>query len=219
MSWRPGSDQGAGGEPGPDHAQAAVTVNPDGARRRREAAEKLDVRVRLWREQSGAAALAGRNLPTDEALAAYPSVNARTARYKNSKAFPDASMDQLRALAYLDLLNGVTQADRIANATAKATAADGGSGGGPGGGSDSGPGRAPGGGPGNAPGGEPGNCGSPSASAEPAAGAGDPADCPGRECDGSCAPPADEDGRDAESPDRQAPGLGSGREEPRGGVL
>ena len=101
-------------------AQAAVTIDPDGAQRRREAAEKLDVRVRLWREQSGAAALAGRNLPTDEALAAYASVNARTEQYKKSKAFPDASMDQLRAMAYLDLLNGVTAGDRIANAQVNA---------------------------------------------------------------------------------------------------
>jgi hypothetical protein len=103
-------------------AQAAVTIDPDGAQRRREVAEKLDIRVRLWREQSGAAALAGRNLPTDEALAAYASVNARTGQYKKSKAFPDASMDQLRAMAYLDLLNGVTASDRIANAQGKADA-------------------------------------------------------------------------------------------------
>jgi hypothetical protein len=100
----------------------AVTIDPGGAQRRREAAEQLDVRVRLWREQSGAAAIAGRNLPTDEALAAYASVNARTAAYKKSKAFPGASMDQLRAMAYLDLLNGITADDRIASARAKAPA-------------------------------------------------------------------------------------------------
>ncbi len=192
-------------------AQAAVTVDPDGARRRREAAEKLDVRVRLWREQSGAAALGGRNLPTDEALAAYASVNARTAQYKNSKAFPDASMDQLRALAYLDLLNGVTQADRIANAKAKAKASEpgdrpgGSSGGGPGGA----PGGRPGGGPGGAPDGRPGGGGPSSAPAKPAGGAGDPADCPCRECDGSCVPSADEDRCGAESPAGETPDKGS----------
>jgi len=103
-------------------AQMAVTVDPDGAERRRETAEKLDTRVRLWREHSGAAALAGRNLPTDEALAAYASVAARTAEYQASKAFPDATTDQLRAMAYLDLLNGVAAHDRIAKAQAKATA-------------------------------------------------------------------------------------------------
>jgi hypothetical protein len=103
-------------------AQATATVDPDGAERRREAAEKLDTRIRLWREQSGTAALAGRNLPTDEALAAYASVNARTAQYKKSKAFPDASMDQLRAMAYLDLLNGVSAAGRLEKAAAQAAA-------------------------------------------------------------------------------------------------
>ncbi|WP_187365888.1 DUF222 domain-containing protein [Trebonia kvetii] len=101
-------------------AETAVAVDPDGAERRRETAEKLDIRVRLWREQSGAAALAGRNLPTDEALAAYASVAARTAEYQASKAFPDATTDQLRAMAYLDLLNGVAAHDRIAQAQATA---------------------------------------------------------------------------------------------------
>jgi hypothetical protein len=103
-------------------AQAAVTADPAGAERRRQAAEELDVRVQLWREQSGASALAGRNLPTDEALAAYASVNVRAALYKKSKAFPGASMDQFRAMAYLDLLNGTAAADRITSATAKADA-------------------------------------------------------------------------------------------------
>lgn len=101
-------------------AQAAVSIDPEGAQRRREAAEKLEVRVRLWREQSGAAALEGRNLPPDEALAAYASVNARAAEYKKSGAFPGASMEQFRAMAYLDLLSGETTVGRIAKAEAKA---------------------------------------------------------------------------------------------------
>ena len=101
-------------------AQAAVSIDPEGAQRRREAAEKLDVRVRLWREQSGAAALEGRNLPPDEALAAYASVNARAAEYKKSGAFPGAFMEEFRAMAYLDLLSGETTVGRIAKAEAKA---------------------------------------------------------------------------------------------------
>ena len=105
-------------------AESAVTVDPDGAKRRRETAQKLDIRVRLWREQSGAAALAGRNLPTDEALAAYASVAARTADYQASKAFPDATTDQLRAMAYLDLRDGMATHDRIAKAHAKSAAED-----------------------------------------------------------------------------------------------
>ena len=69
----------------------------------------------MYREQSGAAALSGRDLPTDEALAAYANVTARAAEYKDSGAFPDARMDQLRATAYLDLITGVTADTRIAH--------------------------------------------------------------------------------------------------------
>ncbi len=103
-------------------ARAAASVDPDLARRRRENAQKEDARVRLWREQSGAASLGGFNLPTDEALAAYANVNARTGEYKSSRAFPDARMDQLRVLAYLDLLNGIPAAERIARAQATSEA-------------------------------------------------------------------------------------------------
>ena len=160
-------------------AQAAVTIDPDGAERRRTAAEKLDTRVRLWREQSGAAALAGRNLPTDEALAAYASVNARTVQYKKSKAFPDASMDQLRAMAYLDLLNGVTAADRIAKADAKAAA--------------------------DVQSGSPAATRTDPAGDGTLRDCGDSSNCPCRECDGSRVPVAGEDECDA-SPDRTSPG-------------
>jgi len=55
-------------------------------------------------------------------LAAYANVNARTGEYKDSGAFPRARMDQLRATAYLDLLNGVTAEARIAHVTAHAEA-------------------------------------------------------------------------------------------------
>ena len=103
-------------------AQAACTVDPDGAQKRRERAEKEEARVRFWREQHGAAALAGYGLPTDEALAAHANVNARADEYKKSKAFPDAKMDQLRVLAYLDLINGVRADTRIAHAQAKTAA-------------------------------------------------------------------------------------------------
>jgi hypothetical protein len=103
--------------------RAACTVDPELAERRRKHAEKTDARVELWREQSGAAGLAGRNLPTDEALAAMASVNARTQLYRDSGAFGDATMDQLRAMAYLDLLNEVAAEARIAHAKATAAAA------------------------------------------------------------------------------------------------
>jgi hypothetical protein len=96
-------------------ARIASEVDPGLAERRRKAAVKQASRVQMFREQSGAAALSGRDLPTDETLAAYANVTARAAEYKDSGAFPDARMDQLRVTAYLDLINGVTADVRIAH--------------------------------------------------------------------------------------------------------
>src|SRR3984885_13961891 len=96
-------------------ARIANEVDPSLAERRRKAATKHAARVQMYREQSGAAALSGRDLPTDETLAAYANLATRAAEYKDSGAFPDARMDQLRATAYLDLINGVTADARIAH--------------------------------------------------------------------------------------------------------
>jgi hypothetical protein len=96
-------------------ARAAVTVDPESAARRRQDAERNKSRVEMFREQSGAAGLAGRDMPTDQALAAHASVCARAVEYKESGAFPGGTrMDQYRAAAYLDLLNGITVGARIA---------------------------------------------------------------------------------------------------------
>jgi Domain of unknown function (DUF222) len=104
--------------------QAALTVDPGLAERRREHAQKKNARVSLFREQAGTAALSGRDLPPDEALAAMASVSARAEDYKESGAFGDAPMDVLRAWAYLDLINGVPSAERIAAAERQDDAAD-----------------------------------------------------------------------------------------------
>src|SRR3984957_4017765 len=104
--------------------QAALTVDPELAGRRREQAQKRDARVSFFREQAVTAALSGRDLPPDEALAAMSSVNARADQYKESGAFGDTRMDVLRAYAYLDLLNNVTAAGRIAAAEPQDDAAD-----------------------------------------------------------------------------------------------
>jgi Domain of unknown function (DUF222) len=95
--------------------QAAIAVDPDAAARRRRDAEQNRARVEMFREDSGAAALSGRDLPTDQALAAHAHVCARARQYKDSGAFPDdARMDQFRAVAYLDLLNSKPAEERIA---------------------------------------------------------------------------------------------------------
>jgi Domain of unknown function (DUF222) len=104
--------------------QAALTVDPAMAGRRREQAQRKSARVSFFREQAGTAALSGRDLPPDEALAAMASVNARAGDYKESGAFGDTPMDVLRAYAYLDLINGVPAAGRIAAAERQDDAAD-----------------------------------------------------------------------------------------------
>ena len=95
-------------------AQVVCTVDPDGAAKRRQRAEREEARVRFWRENGGACALAAFGLPTDAALAANDAINDRAASYKAAKLRPDARMDQLRVLAFLDLLNGITLQARIA---------------------------------------------------------------------------------------------------------
>ena len=95
-------------------AQVVCTVDPGGAARRRQHAEREEARVRFWRENGGACALAAFGLPTDAALAANDAINDRAAAYKAAKLRPGARMDQLRVLAFLDLLNGITLEARIA---------------------------------------------------------------------------------------------------------
>ena len=96
-------------------SRIATEVDPGLAERRRKAAVEHTSRVQLFREQSGAAALCGRDLPPDETLAAYANVTARAVEYENSGAFPGVRMDQLRAAAYLDLINEMTADTRIAS--------------------------------------------------------------------------------------------------------
>ncbi len=93
----------------------ALTVDPRTGERQRKAAEKHRSRVQMFRERAGTAALTGRDLPTDQTLAAFANVNARAAQYKAAPVFAKDRMDQLRAAAYLDLLNGITADDRIAH--------------------------------------------------------------------------------------------------------
>ncbi|MGH3248184.1 MAG: hypothetical protein ACRDOI_18570 [Trebonia sp.] len=104
--------------------QAALTVDPELAERRREQAQRKDARVVLFREQSGTAGLSGRDLPPDEALAAMASVNARAQQYEDSGAFGDTRMDVLRAYAYVDLLSGILPEARIGCARAQDEAAE-----------------------------------------------------------------------------------------------
>ena len=85
-------------------ARAVMQVAPDKARKRREEAAK-DARVERWAEDSGNAALAGRELPPAEVLAADQRINWWAKQLR--QAGLAGSMDELRARAYLDLLLGM----------------------------------------------------------------------------------------------------------------
>ena len=84
-------------------ARAVMEAAPDEARKRRETAARF-ARVERWAEDSGNAALAGRELPPDQALAADERITARARELK--AAGLEGGTDELRARALLDLLLG-----------------------------------------------------------------------------------------------------------------
>jgi hypothetical protein len=125
-------------------ARAVMEVAPDKARRRREAAAK-DARVERWVEDSGNAALMGRELPPDEVLAANERITWWAGELK--KAGLDGGMDVLRARAYLDLLLGKDSRPRQDSGGHANPGPQGGSGGDCSGGAPGGPGDLGGSGP------------------------------------------------------------------------
>src|SRR5260370_19958508 len=83
--------------------RAVFAVDPAAARKRREKAQR-DARVEMWREPSGTASIAGRDLPPAEGLAADKRIDALARQLKKSGA--DGTLDQLRAGVYVALLTG-----------------------------------------------------------------------------------------------------------------
>jgi len=84
-------------------ARAVMEAAPEKAKERRETAARF-ARVERWAEDTGNAALMGRELPPDEVLAADQRITGWAQELK--KAGLDGGMDELRARAYLDLLLG-----------------------------------------------------------------------------------------------------------------
>jgi hypothetical protein len=121
-------------------AQAVMDVAPGKARKRREAAQK-DARVQRWAEDSGNAALMGRELPPAEVLAADQRITAWAHELRNAGL--EGSMDELRARAYLDLLLGQdSRPDQDSESAASGNGGDNADSGGNGdGGGTGGPGR------------------------------------------------------------------------------
>jgi len=109
--------------------RAVMEVAPDKARKRREEAAR-DARVQRWAEDSGNAALMGRELPPAEVLAADQKITAWARQLK--EAGLEGSMDELRARAYLDLLLGVDSRPRRDAAGGQESAGTGDPRGGPG---------------------------------------------------------------------------------------
>jgi hypothetical protein len=83
--------------------RAALAVDPAAAERRREEARK-DARVEVWDERCGTAALAGRDLPPADVLAADKRIDALARQLK--AAGREESLSELRAEVYLALLQG-----------------------------------------------------------------------------------------------------------------
>ncbi|MBV9207475.1 MAG: DUF222 domain-containing protein, partial [Actinobacteria bacterium] len=81
--------------------RAVMEVDADKARARREAAA-AQARVQRWAEDSGNAALEGRELPPADVLAADQRVTSWARQLR--AAGLDGNLDQLRATAYLDIL-------------------------------------------------------------------------------------------------------------------
>ena len=83
--------------------RAVIEVAPEKAQKRREKGEP-DARVQRWMEDSGNAALMGRELPPADVLAADQRITWWAKQLK--KAALPGSMDQLRARAFLDIMLG-----------------------------------------------------------------------------------------------------------------
>jgi len=96
-------------------ARAVIEVAPEKARQRRETAAKF-ARVERWAEDSGNAALAGRELPPDEVLACDQRI--RWWAGELGKAGLEGGVDELRARALLDLLLGTDSRPRQDDAAA-----------------------------------------------------------------------------------------------------
>jgi hypothetical protein len=100
-------------------ARAVMEVAPGKARERRETAAKF-ARVERWAEDTGNAALMGRELPPDEVLAADQRITAWANELR--RAGLDGGLDELRARAYLDLLLGQDSRPRTGGAEPAANA-------------------------------------------------------------------------------------------------
>jgi hypothetical protein len=97
--------------------RAIIAVDPTAARRRREKAQK-DARVEAWTEDSGTGALAGRDLPPAEVIAADKNLDADAQWLKQHGV--EGSHNELRAMAFTARVNGRALASLLPPAPATA---------------------------------------------------------------------------------------------------
>ena len=122
-----------------------LKLDPDAARKRKEAAAKHEAEVRRFREDSGNAGIIARELPCDEVLASWQHVDQR-AHDLRAAGLP-GTLRELRIQAYLDLLqerdSRLAPADPGGANSGPGSGPDGGQGGtrGPGSGPQGGPAR------------------------------------------------------------------------------
>jgi hypothetical protein len=103
-------------------ARAVLAADPAAAQRRRTEARK-DTRVEVWHEPSGNAALAGRELPPADAVAADAQLTADAGWLRDNGM--TGTLPELRAAAYLARLSGRDLAELLpAHDTAAADRAD-----------------------------------------------------------------------------------------------
>jgi hypothetical protein len=104
MAWAGGSFAGkTPGEIGKLIDRAVIAADPQGAQKRREAAERC-ARVETWRETTGTMAIMGTGLNPQQAMEAGQALDTQAKKYK--KAGIAGDMDSLRARAMLDKLTG-----------------------------------------------------------------------------------------------------------------
>ena len=83
-------------------ARLVMRLDPDAVRRRKEEAAKRDAHVRLFREDTGNAALSARELPAVDALASWQHIQQRALDLR--AAGVEGSLRELCVLAMMDLL-------------------------------------------------------------------------------------------------------------------
>ena len=101
-------------------AALEMRLDPAAAKARKEHARETRQRVEVRREDSGNASLSGRELATADVMAAKAHIDAVAVRLR--RAGLPGTLDQLRALAFTDLAQGLDPLDRITPAPSRAPA-------------------------------------------------------------------------------------------------